>query len=324
MHGLRQKYPTAHISAIVFPTNKGILEDNPDLDELLVHLTWEQRRHPFELARLFWSIRQRRFDLAVDFSTFSFFLSRVVAGAPRRVKLQLPDFWWLVSHRETWGRTHALFHYLRAIEPLGIEVDDPQLHLNLTPADRAFAQRYLAERGVREDETVIAVHPGGEGWYGKKRWNKDGFAQVGNDLVRKLDAKVLILGGGNESSLAREVAGSMTHNCLNGAGQTSLKQTAALIERCRLFVGNDSSPLHMAAAVKTPVVGIYGPSNTHNFHPFGVPHVIVHKEVPCAPCFHFLGSTAFWQRSFCRRCRALDAIQVADVIEAAEALLGRT
>lgn len=324
IHALRQRYPKAHLAAIAYPTNKGILEDNPDIDELFVHPTLEQRQPPLDLLRLFWEMRQRRFDLAVDMCTFSFCLSRVFCNIPHRVKLQLPRFWWLIPHHQSWGRTHAIFHYLRAIEPLGIKVENPSLYLNLTPADRAFAERYLLERGVHNNDFLVAVHPGGEGWYGKKRWNREGFAQLGDELVRKFGAKVLILGGGDESLLANQVAALMNRGCLNGAGQTSLKQTAAIIERCLLFIGNDSSPLHLAAAVKTPVVGIYGPSNPDNFHPFGVEHIIVRKERPCAPCFHFIGTNPFWQRTSCRRCKAFDEIKVADVMQAVETLLGRT
>ncbi|MFH1485124.1 MAG: hypothetical protein ABIH46_03550, partial [Chloroflexota bacterium] len=186
------------------------MDDNQDLDELFSHPTLDQQPNPPALLRLLWEMRQRHFDLAVDLCTFSFFLSRVLCSIPRRVKLQLPEFWWLIPHRQPWGTTHAIFHYLRAIEPLGIKIESPRPYLNLTPADRSFAEQYLSRSGIRDDDVLIAVHPGGEGWGGKKRWSKECFASLCDELVRLLGARVLILGGGDENPLANQVAELMT------------------------------------------------------------------------------------------------------------------
>ncbi len=320
IHALRQTYPRAYIAAIAYSSNKGVLEDNPDIDELFLHPTLgEWWRWP-ELGRLFWRLRQRHFDLAVDMCTFSFFLSRVVCSVRRRIKLQLPRLWWLVPAHD-WAQRHAISHYSEVVSALGLEVASPRLRLTLTAAQRRLASQYLAQHGVKEGDLLVAIHPGGEGWYGKKRWAKEGFARLADELTWRLGARIVLLGGGGEMALAEEVAHLMEAPCINGAGRLSLRETAALIERCHLFLGNDSSPLHLAAAVGTPVVGIYGPSNVANFGPYGVDHAVVHSDLPCSPCFHFIGSIPFWKRPLCRASRCLEAVTVEKVLAAALSLL---
>lgn len=202
-----------------------------------------------------------------------------------------------------------------------MKLDRPELELYLSAEEHRFAQRYLAQRGVAEGDLLIALHPGGEGFYGKKRWPWHGFVQVGRELVRRHGARLLILGGDDERHLASQVATGIGRGCINGAGTTTIRETAALVERCHLFIGNDSSPLHIATALKKPVVAIFGPSSADNFRPYGVKHGVVRKSLPCSPCFHFIGSIPFWQRPFCRHPRCLHQITAAEVVAAAESLL---
>jgi len=267
-------------------------------------------------------MRRKRFDLAVDLCTFSFFLTRVICRVPRRLKLQLPPLWWLRSYeKKAWARTHALYHYLNVVAPLGIEVSDPRPYFFITPEDEESARVFLREHGVMGEDTLVTMHPGGDGWYGKKRWPAEKFAALGDELVRRHGAKILLVGGKGERALAESIAQRMRRPCVNGAGNTTLKQTAALIQLSRLFIGNDSSPLHIATANNVPSVGIYGPSNLDNFRPLGGRHLAVQKKLSCTPCFHFIGSIPFWRRTYCRRCHSLEALEVSEVLAAAEELL---
>jgi ADP-heptose:LPS heptosyltransferase len=324
IHRLRQAYPRACITALVFPTNRGILEGNGDVDEVLLYPTLQKWMGWRYLLRLLSSLRARRFDLAVDLCT-AFWLTRLLVAPRKRVRLKAPPWWWLIPGRgEPVKRSHAVYHYLQVVESLGLSGGEPRPHLSLDSGERGFAESYLASHGSSNDRLLVAIHPGGEGFYGKKRWPEAGFARLGDELSRRHGARILILGGDADREVAHRVAARMACQPINGAGQTTLKETAALVERCHLFIGNDSSPLHLAAAVGTPVVGIYGPSNPTNFSPLGVPHAIVRARRPCAPCFHFIGAVPLWQRSFCRRCHALEEISVGEVLEAAEKVLAES
>jgi hypothetical protein len=101
-------------------------------------------------------------------------------------------------------------------------------------------------------------------------------------------------------------------------------ETAALIERSTLFIGNDSCPLHIAAAIGTPAVGIYGPSSVEQFRPLGGPkhrQRVVQSNLPCSPCFHFVGTDAPWVPNLCHSYACLNAIGADDVIASATSLL---
>lgn len=323
VHALRQNYPRAYIAALVFPTNLGVIESNPDIDGIFVYPTLEKWMGWSYYVNLFRTLQRNRFDLAVDLCT-AFWVSRLLCRPSYRVRLRFPPLWWLLPHRgRAMGRTHAVYHYLEALQPLGISVSKPHLIFTLCEEDRDFARRFLAEHGVRSTDLLIAIHPGGEGYYGKKRWKEERFALVGDELVRRHNARVLLLGGDSEKGLAYRVAQKMTYPSINTAGETTLKQTAALVERSQLFIGNDSSPLHIATALSTPVVGIYGPSNVHNFYPFGLIHNQVVRYRSCSPCFHFVGSVPLWMRAFCRTCKCLEDISTDEVLKATEELLAK-
>jgi ADP-heptose:LPS heptosyltransferase len=325
LHALRERFPGAYIAVVAYPTNKGILEDNPDIDELFIHPILTPVENWVRIPGFFWTLNRRKFELAVDMNTFSIFLSRVVARVPRRLKLQLPPFWWIKSHlNHPWAYTHTIQHYLDIIKPLGIENADHSIRFTVRDEDRVFAEAFLTKYGIDQGDRVVVIHPGGEGFNGRKRWNAEGFAKVADALSRRHNVKILIIGGKDEVGLGAQVASLTEEGSLNIAGQTTLKQTAALIERSQLFIGNDSSPLHIAAALGTPAVGIFGPSNRNSFGPFGDSPIVVQKQLPCVPCFHFIGTSPFWVRAYCKECRALAETTPEEVLVAAERQLDRS
>ncbi|MBI4497214.1 MAG: glycosyltransferase family 9 protein [Chloroflexi bacterium] len=324
LRALRQGFPQAHITAVTSTSNRDILEGNPDLDALLAQPT----RQYFDLAlvRDLWrGLREVGFDLGISLNPFLTPVFRLLTRTARWLALPLPPWWWLVSHRRgPWGATHAVTHYLRTLEPLGLTADDPTPRVYPSPEERRWARAVFAHRGVRETDFVLAVHPGGEGWRGRKRWTPEGFARVAQELARRYRGVVLLVGGRAERDLTEDIAARLDCPRLNLAGETSLRQTAALLERATLFVGNDSSPLHLAAAVGTPVVGIYGPSNPEQFAPRSPRAAMVRSGRPCAPCFHFVGTQAVWDRPWRFTAPCMAEITPERVIMAAVALLSRS
>ncbi len=318
---LRRTFPDAYIAALAFPTNQGILEGNPDLDRIFTYPTlewWPGWRYYMGLFR---ELRSLRFDISVDLCT-AFWISRLIIGPRRRVHLRFRPFWWLLPRsaaRDT--QSHAIYHYMDALRPMKLQEPEPKPYLNPSPKDTGFAEAFMRAWGLEHQVPLIAIHPGGEGFGGKKCWRAEGFASVGEALSRRYGARILLLGGIADQERAHLVAKRIGPAAINGTGATSLLETAALVERCHLFIGNDSSPLHIAASMGTPVVGIYGPSNPANFYPFGVRHAIVQAHRPCAPCFHFVGSVPMWKRTLCSTCEALEDIGVEEVLAAAEQVL---
>lgn len=327
IHALRLRYPDAEITALVYPTNQGILRHNPDVDSLLTWPTRDAWPGFRQIAGLFWKLRRSHFDLAVEFSNYNLWISKL-AGIRERTEMHLPRFWWgLPGAGREWRKHHAVDHYANVVRRLGIRVDDMCLRLYPDGDEEARAQGWLDRSRVEPGERLIAMHPGGEGLWGKKRWPVERFAQVADGLSDALGARIVIMGGKDEAYLAADLAARTHANIINAAGQTTLGETAALAKRCALFIGNDSSPLHVAVAMGTPVVAIHGLTDPRSYHPWvpggkdGVDYVVVRSPLFCAHRFPLVGGITIATWFSLLRCHALEAIEPEQVLRAALSLL---
>jgi len=322
IHALRRHFPEARIVALVFPTNAGVLHANPDIDEVVLHPTG-QTFTPANYLRFLASLRRRRFTLAIEFRPYSWWLS-VACGVWRRLSLDIPLYqWFLPFGARPWKRRHAVTSYVSVMRPLELEVDQSRLVVHTTDADRIAAARVLAGADITPHDRVIALHPGGEGFRGMKRWEPARFAVLGDHLARRHGARIVILGGRDELPLARAVAAEMREPATILNGRLSLGQTIAVLERCYLFAGNDSAPLHMAGSLGVATVGIFGPTGLANYRPIGPYVEVARSGLVCSPCFYFVGSAPVWAGSRCRVPTCLHALAVDSVIDAAERAIAR-
>ncbi|MDQ3706958.1 MAG: glycosyltransferase family 9 protein [Chloroflexota bacterium] len=329
LNALRRRYPRAEITAVVYPTNKGILSNNPDIDRFLL---WPTRHRWPGLAgvlKLFWGLRRARFDLAVEFSNYNWWVSWL-SGIPRRTEMNLPRFWWgLPWAGIEWRKHHAVEHYTGPVSRLGVTVDDLALRIFPSEQEKAKALSWLERYRVGPDELLVGIHPGGEGLWGRKQWSVARFAEVADGLSARTGARIVIMGGKDDAPAAAEIASRTTASIINAAGQTTLGETAALVRHCALFIGNDSSPLHIAAASGTPVVGIYGPTDPRSYRPWipggkqGVDYAVVRSNLPCACKFPLVGGTTIAGFFTCLSCPALESITPEQVLDAAIRLLER-
>jgi ADP-heptose:LPS heptosyltransferase len=327
VHALRRRYPDARITALVYPTNKGILANNPDVDDFLLWPTRQDWPGFRKVAGLFWKLRSGRFDLAVEFSNYQGWLSRL-CGIPRRTEMELPPLWWVRPGAGVeWRRRHAVEHYADPVRRLGIPVEDMRLRIEPDARDVARADAWLRNYGVRPGELLVGIHPGGEGLWGRKRWGVARFARVAQGLSHRLGARILLMGGKDDAHLAADIVSRSSARIINATGQTTLGETAALAARCQLFIGNDSSPLHIAAACGVKVVGIYGPTDPRSYRPWipggreGRDYAVVRSPLPCAHRFPLVGGINLVTWVPILLCPALRAISPEVVLEAAVSLL---
>lgn len=330
---LRRQYPDASITVIVSASNAGILEGNPDVTEciLVPHPGKGPEIFRFAQAMRVLSRDRDRYDIVVSLSAASSFVTTVSGFSGKVLKLPMPRMWWLFGgHSAEFRARHTIDQYLVTIGSLvkpPKSDDDRVPRLFLTLQDRSAARRLLREHGLAPTKLLIAMHVGGDGFNGRKRWAPKRFAEVANALIERFDAHVLLIGGKVDIPLAEKTAALIPHGATVLAGSTPLKVTAALIEEVTLFIGNDSAPLHMAAAVGTPAVGIFGPSDWNEFHPIGktgYQHRVVHSNLACSPCFRFLGNDAPWMPNTCYSRNCLKAITPRQVMDAATDLLAQT
>jgi lipopolysaccharide heptosyltransferase II len=325
---LHRRYPEAEITALVSASNAGILDGNPDIADIVQVPSLDGLNMAERFVSRVRALHDERFDLIVNLSAASAIITRLGARARSRVFLEMSPFWWLLGGTSASRACHAVDHYFRTIEPLGVPVPSPEERvprLYLSDADKAEARRLLRERGIRPGDVRVALHVGGDGFNGRKRWAPSRFAAVANGLVERCAAQILLIGGQVDRGLSEKTAALIPRRAHVLAGSTSLKATAALIASSTLFIGNDSAPLHIAAAVGTPAVGIFGPSDWNEFTPVGAPGYdqrVVHSDLACSPCFRFVGNAPIWAVNPCYSFACLKAISGERVLSAALELLG--
>lgn len=329
LSSLRQRYPDRHIAWLIEEEAAELLLGHPLLDRVIVsgRRRWSREiRSPFrgsaalrELAALIAEIHQGRYDLVVDLQgLLKSALMVICAGAQFRVGL--------AGAREgsrralthvvplPAGPLHAVDRYLEAAKCLGAEPLLKTFVFSSRPDDGARAEALLTEAGVGPNTLVIALNS--QARWPTKLWGEEQFAQVGEVLARRHGAKIVVIGSSSDLPAARRLARRMNPAPFVAAGRTDLKVLIALMKRIDLLVTVDSGPMHLAAALGTPLIALFGPTDPRLIGPYGGDGVVLRVPLPCSPCSK-------------RRCRieidrlCMHSISVEEVAEAASARLAR-
>lgn len=353
LRAVRARYPDARLVALAYAATAPLLRTLPELDAVLIWPAWRRGMGLLALARLVARLRRARFDVCVDFTSPFFKWIPLLAGIRRRTYMKFDRLWWLIpgAHRR-WRATHAVRHYYDCARELDLAPWDAVDHTPVLPLPAEACQEadaYLrahdlspaspASLGVTRSATgrsrfalderrgpLVALHPGGAGMAGHKRWPAERFAALGDALAERWGARVLVLGGADELNLAHAVVQAMRAPAVVANGELSLLASFALIARCDLFVGNDSSPLHAAAALGTPYVGIFGPTCLANFQPLPCsPRQgrLVAAWPPSATLTYFVGGRPIWELvGATGATTGLGSIMGVEVLAQAEGALG--
>jgi lipopolysaccharide heptosyltransferase II len=321
---LRTNYPHATITYVAGTWSKTIAEHHPAVDAVIdcgtVGIAGRYRlREYFKLAL---DLRRLRFDLAfvLDRSPMVTFLSWL-AGIPRRVGPDSLGRGFALTDRVPVSTSRDILQhqadiYLELPRALDLTVGHPRMRFVPTEEERQSV--------VTSERMQVTVFPGGGSNPGMqltaKRWPQERYRDLILRLVTELDVQVLLIGGREDQALNALIMDGLDvaeDAILNLAGKTSFGETAAQIERSALFIGNDSSPMHLAAAVDTPVIAIFGPTSPQEYGPYPLnsPHHIALWRHPTGqPCF-FLG-----RMQNCDSCNCMQ-VTVDDAWEAVQYLL---
>lgn len=315
LQALDLAYPDASIAVCCWQSSAALLEHNPHVDELITC------KNSLDLPRTLHEFQEQSIDLALGLSHFGSWLLPLVR-ARFRAGFRSEELGWLYSVPVPDDRqVHAAQYCLNVAGAVGAPQVPLRLRLWVQPAERAQVGRLLQARGL-SGHLLVGIHPGGHFFRGK-RWSTEGFAQVADELMERYDARVVLVGGEDDVELAREIARAARHPLVDLTGTLNLRQTAALLQACHLFIGNDSGPMHIAEAVGTPVVAIFGPTNPANFRPLIELSRVVRRDL-CGPCIHWLEAGNLYLHSFRNpNCNfeCIRQVTAADVVAAAEAVL---
>lgn len=188
-----------------------------------------------------------------------------------------------VSAKKIKKSCHQADYYMGLISGLGFQTAPPKLFFPLTEEEKKEAREQILSFGADLKHPLVILNPGAS--YGPaKRWPAERVSELGRRLQDRHQATVLITGSREEKDLAESIAARMAQKPINLCGQTSLRTLAGLISQSALFVTNDSGPMHLANALKVPVVAVFGPTDPAVTGPYQEPAVVIKKDVPCWPC----------------------------------------
>jgi lipopolysaccharide heptosyltransferase II len=293
---LRAALPDAEIHALVGPWSAAVLAGYPEVDQVLTLPFPGFSRHPKDSWRspyqIAWNtagyLRRIGYTSAVIFRPDHWWgaLVTYLAGIQERIGYNLTDTAPFLNRKLEHQPHHAVVQSLRLVEHWTgtVKPDEIIYRFPVEHHDRAYIDGYLHEWGIQPDQSLICIHPGSGTWV--KHWQEDKWAAVADTLTDQFHAKVVFTGGDHETHMVRRIASRMQRPYCVIAGETHVGQLGALFARARVVLGPDSGPLHLAVAVGTPTVTLYGPADPQIFGPWGPRdrHFAITSNINCRPC----------------------------------------
>lgn len=291
---LRDNYPHAKISWIISEKAKDILVGNPYLDEILV---WDKEgwKELFKTNLLAAykamkmtgkALKAERYDLVVD--VHGQLIPGLItghSGAPIRAgfsnaKELAPLFYTHKTPRKQ--NIPITLQYLGVLDALGISAQHSDMIIPIAPENYQAADRIWEKHQIKDTDTVVILNPATT--WPTKCWPAEHFSQLGNYLLQETGIKILLTGAKSDIPLADRIKERINGDIIDITGCTSLKDLAAIAQRCHLFVTGDTGPLHIAAAAGAPTLSLFGPTDPQVYAPLGAQHTSLQSAAPCRRC----------------------------------------
>jgi ADP-heptose:LPS heptosyltransferase len=275
---IRKKYPDAHITWLVEQAAYSIIKDHKALNRIIVskRKTWLKGlagrscvKNFREVCSFIKELRDTRYDLILDFQAL--LKSGVLIGLARG------------------GRSSEV-----------------EYNIYISDQDRNAANDLLMQHGIKAPKPLVAINPMAK--WETKLWDNLKFANLADRLIEQANADIIFTGGQEDREAIEYIISDMKTRAANLAGKTDLKTLAALYEKTSIVVSTDTGPMHMAAAVGTPVVALFGPTAPWRTGPFGDDHQIVRADLECSPCFK-------------RQCKTIDCMKEISVVQVFDAAM---
>jgi ADP-heptose:LPS heptosyltransferase len=307
LRALRTRFPGAAIDLLVTPKCADLLKYCPYINQVHVIQTRGMQNRVsmsdlLTLMKTLGALRKTRYDMLINlYHLFSDRGARRMKALCKTIRPRctigrntdgrgafydawIPDSW----GREPFAGRHEVLLNLEVVRILGAEAPTGGLEFWVGDEERLGMEEILLEEGVAAKKSPrIVLNPGADAVY--KRWPEEHFGRLADLLVQRFSAEVFIVGGPDDRSVAERVFSGMQGNAFDLVGKLTLLQLAAFLEGCDMVVSNDTGPMHLAAAVATPVVALFGPGNPRRYGPYGPEgfHRVIQGGASCSPCSRF-------------------------------------
>ncbi len=326
LNAIRKHYPDAHITWLVEEAASSLVVGHEALNRVIISKRKQWIKKKFgpsclnnikEAYQFIKELRDTEYDLIIDFHGL---LKSGVLIALARGKRKI-GFNKGMEHMEhsyiflnerippVNMDNHALLRSLMLINAIGIKSKEIEYKIPVSDHTRILTDELLERHGIKDPGILVAMNPVAK--WETKLWDNRKFALLADRLIEKYNASVIFTGSQSDKSTIDNIMSCMSQSGVNLAGETTLKTLAALYEKTKILISTDTGPMHMAAAVGTPVIALFGPTAPWRTGPFGSEHKILRSGLECSPCFK-------------RQCDTIDCmkqISVEQVIDAANSIL---
>jgi lipopolysaccharide heptosyltransferase II len=316
VRALRKARPDARISVLARPWVAELYEGVSEVDARLSYDPRGAERGIRSLVQATARAREERFDVCLLLpNAFRAAAFARLAGVPERWGYATESRGFLLTRRvppapRPFGR-HQAYYYLELMSGLGFETGEPDLRLHPPASMRSAARELLVSAGWDGRSSLVGAHPGATNSR-SKMWMPSRFAEALSEIAAATGARAVVLGGPRDRLLADEVASRLDRPPIRLEGRTTLGQLMGVIAELAVFLSNDSGPMHLAAALGTPTVAVFGPTDPTETGPFRAKARVVREIVDCSPCLY-------------RDCpidhRCMERVSVVRVVEQARELL---
>lgn len=326
LNALRHHFPKAHITWLVEEASAEIIKNHQALDRVLIcrRKQWAGGFFkPFsffktikEIRNFIKTLRDTEYDLVIDFQgllksgIWVFFSKskRKVGFGPGMDHAEHSYIFLNERVPAVSMEHHAVNRELMLLAAIGIACGKIEFGFPIDALDREKIKILLQAYMISETDRIVVINPMAR--WDTKLWQSRKFAQVADRICEK-GFKVCFTGGRDDIEEIEKIRSFMSHGAVNLAGKTSLKTLAALYEKAELLLTTDTGPMHIATAINTPVVALFGPTAPWRTGPFGVGHQIVSVKLDCSPCF----------KRFCPTTECMKDITVDMALESIEKIL---
>ncbi len=288
LRAIRSQYPNAWIAVLTGTESVPILQRCPYVDEIIVYDSKRRHHGWVGILQLGSELRRQRFDILIDLQNNKIsHLAGFLSFAPLRYGYRNGKWDFLLSHgcRDWKKKISAVQHQFQLLRFAGITPPKEEL-LELWPSkeDEQKVQKWFENGWISENQKLVAVSPFTSQRWIAKRWGMDRFAEL-IDRLGKGGIRAVLIGALGDEPLARELIQKTQSNPLNLVGKTTIVELAVLLKGCRVLVGHDSAPLHVAAAVGTPLIALFGPTDPQRHLPPYKKGTVFYRNLICQPCY---------------------------------------
>ena len=314
IRAIKEKFPHHKISFLVGEESKDVLLKSPYIDELLVVDLKGKDKGIRGLLRIARILRKKNFDLVIDLQNnrLSHLLS-FLSFSLNRYGYDNKKLSFLLNYRikDDKPKVGPVDHQFRMLKLLGIDLLDNRLELWPTEDDNEYIEHLLNKEWLSDDQKIIGINMGASKKWVTKCWPRQHMVKFCDELGLR-NIRVVVTGTDADSSDANVLINSVkSAKVINACGKTTVNQLASLIKRCAVYISADSSPLHIAAAMKTPIIAFFGPTDPARHMPPAKDYLIIRKELPCSPCY----------KSKCKHKKCMNMITAEEVLTGVDKFL---